>query len=622
MIVVEGCQGRLARPCFPQRTINRKGNAMGFPTQFKTMLTVLIPGLALAIASPIPGAQVKVSDGGVQVYVPQDKFQGDLSALEKGNWETLALDKLPQAASGNPVLVSATHAAAIDSARGLIVLYARQGERLKKRGELALDGVPAFKSARIVRAGEPAKLGVEVSAEPEAPAFTLSLAPDGLLEFKPGKAQRLVLREARLRYGIVPSFVGTDLVYCADTQPGLKRLHVPSMNMVLGLVEGNDSMLVGVWPPGKQSVSFEAAPSGSAKLLDGLSLDTAGQSFYLSTIEKPGIWQAEPLKPGYLEKDTTIGWKRPFEAKWIGRFLIASEEVNYPFYFRHEKVKMWGRYIRGWFYYPIWFDGDKTVIHFEKSFPPKGDLLIYYLEKHPRRPEASVSSAVEIMEKALGKEQAAKLLDFDGVEERLLLKHGNAVCAMTNTMQKWFDAGDEVKQRAQIERWCDDVSDFIRMIRQRVDEFSKFAVDMRAFLAARAKADPKLAEAAAELEPTLTEMEQARKSGMPSTSLETVREWTDQMKSLAAEVQPGNNKRYEKLGAQCRSVAGSQDDLARDMSVLAIRLTEEAARQGVRSPEHAKLAEEVIARTREVLRKPTWWEPRRYYLPKSDPGIP
>ena len=64
----------------------------------------------------------------------------------------------------------------------------------------------------------------------------------------------------------------------------------------------------------------------------------------------------------------------------------------------------------------------------------------------------------------------------------------------------------------------------------------------------------------------------------------------------------------------------TQDDLARTLSVLAIRLTEQAAWLAVESPEHAKMAEEVIVKARQVLRKPTWWEPTRRLQPKSDPG--
>ena len=67
-------------------------------------------------------------------------------------------------------------------------------------------------------------------------------------------------------------------------------------------------------------------------------------------------------------------------------------------------------------------------------------------------------------------------------------------------------------------------------------------------------------------------------------------------------------------------MAGTQDDLARDLSIQVIRLTEQAARIGVQSPQHARMAEEVIVKARQLLRKPTWWEPTRRFVPKSDPG--
>jgi len=227
-----------------------------------------------------------------------------------------------------------------------------------------------------------------------------------------------------------------------------------------------------------------------------------------------------------------------------------------------------------------------------------------------------------VMEKALGRQEAARLLDFDGVEERPLLEHGNAVCAMTNGMQKWLDEGQDSQHKAEIDRYCDDVADFIRMIRERIEEFDAFAAATREFLQAQAKANPALEDMVADLDGTLIEMQKTRTSDMPRESLAEVRAWTDQMKRLALGTGPGRNKKYEPLAGRCRSVAGTQDDLARALSIVAIRLTEEAAGLGVASPEHARLAEQVIARTRQVLRKPTWWEPRRAYWPKSDPGRP
>jgi hypothetical protein len=326
------------------------------------------------------------------------------------------------------------------------------------------------------------------------------------------------------------------------------------------------------------------------------------------------------MKRNYLEKETTIAWKRPFEAKWLGRFFITSDEYDWPFYFGSKPAKIWGRYIRGWYRYPLRFDGDRTVVHFEKQFLPKGDLLIYCLEPHPTDPCRLILTPAEIMAIALGQSQAEKILDPEGAVEQTLLDHRLAVCAMTNTMQSWVNEGKVSEHREQIVRWCDDTAAFIRMIRRRDQAFAEFARDLKAAIATRAETHPELVGGVSELQESLTAIEKTCREELPSVDLRTVEQWTAQMKRVAQDDHPDGKRTFGKLGSQCRSVAGTQDDLARALSILVIRLTEQAARLGVQSPQHAQLAEEVIIKARQVLRKPTWWEPTRRFTPKSDPG--
>ncbi len=516
------------------------------------------------------------------------------------------------------VLQSPSQVATFDAENGRILISTRQGDRLKQRAEAAFESVKRFQSYKSVRSGNPPRQGIEIYGDSAEVECTLLVDDRGIFEFKPGKARNLVLRGLQCRYGMVPALVGTDFLYDAKTFPGLDRLHVPALNMVLGLVEGEDCLLAGVWPPGSQAAAWGLKPE--AKLIESLALDTAGQSFYLACLEKQGIWHAEPLKRGYLEKDTVIAWKRPFAAKWIGRFFITSDEYDWPFYFVSKPTKIWGRYIRGWYNYPLRFDGERTIVHFEKQFLPKGELLIYCLEPHPDHRDAAVLTPAEVMARALGQAQADKLLDPEGTVEQTLLEHRLAVCAMTNTMQKWFDEGKEGEHREQIARWCNDTAAFIGMIRQRDQAFAAFARDLQAAIAVRAKERPELAASVAELQASLAAIDDTARRELPSEALETVRQWTDEMKKAAEEARRGNRKTFAKLGGQCRSVAGTQDDLARTLSIQVIRLTEQAARIGVQSPQHAKLAEDVIVKARQLLRKPTWWEPTRRFTPKSDPG--
>ena len=550
-------------------------------------LTAVVTTIAAGLIASASHAAAATADsvataGGLQLWVPESGFQGDAATLEKAAGGELAREKLPLTTSKAPVIASATQLAAFDSATGRVDFYTRQGKELTRRGSVGFAGVSRFQTYKLIADDQSNRAGVEVYQPADHLVLTVYLSSEGIFELRPAAAGQLTLGRAGIQYAIVPCFVGADLVFDAKSRAHKARTYIPSTNLMIGLIAGQDCMLVATWAPGEQMAWFETRQRGGENpLWDDFCFETAGHSLFLSYLQNADLWHAEPLKADYVERDTAIGWKRPFEAKWIGRIHLANDEIDYPFYFRHERMKMWGRCIRGWFYYPVWFNGDQTIIHFEKHFPPRGEMLVYYLEDHPQQ-TAAQGSPVRIMETALGRNRRSALLDFAGAEERLLLKHHNAVCEMTDTLQEYFDAGQEVNQRALVDRYCDDVADFIGMIRDRIHEFGAHAGQLRAFLEGQAKAQATLADSAGQLEEILDEMEQARANGMPSTSLDEVRRWTAEMKSLAAEVRPGNNKKYEKLASQCRSVAGSQDDLARDLSVLAIRLSQEAAQAGRR----------------------------------------
>jgi len=594
------------------------------PLKAKPAATALIAIGILLVAgrafSAAPAAGVAISKNGVNVWVPQKKFQGDFAVLQRTDWQTLSADARPRSFRGEPVIAAASVLGTFDSQKGCVVLYTRTGDHLEKRaivqpypGQRAVD-------YRLRNDDEKARLGIEVLSGRNRLEYTLYLDKDGIIEFKPARVQGLTIAESGMKYGIVPSFIGTDFVYDPRQYTGKDRLYIPSMNLYTGLVRGGNCMMVGVWPPGEQVVSLNLKEISGERIIDGLSLEFAKKSFYLTLLEHPDLWHAEALKDTYLETDTAIGWKRPFPALWIGRFFIESEGIHFPFYFQSEKTKIWGRCIRGWFGYPFWFDGDKTFVHFEKKFPPKGEMLIYFLEREKEAGE--IGSPVEVMQKALGAPLAAKFLDFDGIELRPLLEHHNAVCAMSDKLQTIFDGGNEMKEKKQVAQYAADIAAFIRMIRERIFEYADFAREMKEFLSTRTQAAPDLAAPLQGIRQTLDEMLQLRENDMPTASLDDVREWTDQIKKLANEVRPENGKQIKVLTMDCRKVAGAQDDLDRALSILTIRLTEEAAEFGIESPKRVKVAEAIIARARQVLRCPTWWEPYRCHSPKPNPGAP
>ncbi|NUQ62205.1 MAG: hypothetical protein HUU20_06940 [Pirellulales bacterium] len=563
------------------------------------------------------GQGQKISRQGVTAWVPAAKTPVAPEALNAAEWEAVAADRLPLVLQREAWLGTETMLCALEPGGAKVAVFTRRAERLVLRASIHAGPAGTGVQYRLVDNGSRGGLGVEVSRDGVV-QYTLRALPSGLIELMPGKSGLLEFSGCRLSYALVPSLIGTDLLYAPAAFPGKQRLCLPPMNLLVGLVEGGDCTMAAAWPPGDQTVQLGLADQESPRSFDRLAVAPAGRSVYLQFVEQPGIWHAEPLKPAYLEKDAVIAWKRPFEAKWIGYFFVESEDIGYPYYFLNEKRKLWGRYMRSWYEYPVWFDGARTCLHFEKKSPPRGDLLIYCLEKHRR--DAGPASPVEVLEEALGKEEAAGLLDFAGIEERPLLAHREAVCAMTNKMQEFFNAGIEVKQKAFIAQRCGDVADFIAMIRRRVEEYGQFGREMQQLLHDRGQVLSE--DARGDLESIAGEIEQAAREDLPKVSLEEVRGWTNQMKQLAREVRPSNSQQYEKLAQQCRSVAGSQDELARELSIRAIRLMETAAAVGVDSPEQARLVARIVADCRRILRHPTWWEPRRYCEPKSNPGAP
>jgi hypothetical protein len=558
-----------------------------------------------------------VATNGVTIRVLEKPFSGDNASLESTGSERLSLEHLPTRVSNYAVLETKTAVVAYSGDPGVFTFWTRQGGRLDRQGEVRLSSTSGSSNLRIV-ADDKHGAALEIGDRQEGLQQIVALSKDGILEIRQPVDRTVSVRSA-LRYILVPSLVGTDLLFDPVVLPRGKLSYLPSLNMVVGLQAGGNGMLTAVWPPGDQLACVRVNQQGRPPAIESFQIETDGQPVFIGFINHPNIWHAEQLREEYLETDTPIQWKKPFDARWIGRFFIHSEGYDFPFYFLAERHKLWGRYIRGWFDYPVWFDGDKTMVHFEKKFPPIGQLLIYYLDTSG---DGGPLSPVDIMRKSLAQDVAAILLDFEGTRQQVLLEHRNAVCAMTYKIEAYFAEDAEAPPRAEAKQYADDIATFIRLIRERVFQFDRFAAETQELLQAQRKNHPGLVDALKPCEESLVEIREIVAGDLPETSLDEVGQWTDRIQKLVPNDEQNSLATVKVLTQKCRSVAGTQDDMARNLSVVTIRLMEEAARMGIESPQHVRVAEQVIARCRAILRKPTWWEPCRRYMPKPNPGAP
>ena len=528
----------------------------------------------------------------------------------KDQWSLV--DSVPHAFAGTPVLQSRHLVGVVRQSDGGLAVYSAQSGALKPRCVLA--PLPALRTPKCSLVQTNDRMGIRVSSESGDRSYIAWFTPKGLISVEANKVPQFQVQDCHLRYGLLPSFAGTDICYAPPKMPGEKEVSILSTRWFVGLVDGNESMLVAVWKSDSQAVSLGLSGAGADRLIDSLVIATDKAGFSLSFVEHAGIWHQELLKEDWLGEYVPIEWERPFPARWMSQCFVTPGGppsfrepcMDYSFPMANAKTRMWGVWFEDWNHYPFFFDGPRTVFHFEKTFIPNGKALTYFLEPAA----ADLYSPCEIVEQALGREEAAVLFDFDANRIRKLtystpdqFMYDRPVCATTTRLSK-------IKQDAKATvgvNLATHLYEFIREIRSRVDQYGTFFADMKSYLDSEEKAHPELRDYLAELKGMVTEA-QSKSKEIYETPLSSVQQKTDAMKKL---LQEGKGDGFDCGDLDVRGPAGSQDDLCRHYNRLVMRLAQTAALKCGDSPKKAVIAKHIWDQSRAVLRQPTRWESRR-----------
>jgi len=536
---------------------------------------------------------------------------GAMSDLAKRS-QWAKVENSPRDFAGTPVIEAGQMLGRMRSSDGSFVVFARQGADLKPRCVITpAGGIPAAACA-LVKSGE--QLGIRIASKTGDRAYTAWVSPEGLVRIEAKGVPKFQVQDSHLRYALLPSFVGTDLCYPAAKIPNESEWRIPSTQWLVGLVDGFDSMLVVAWESSEQAVALGAAGAGEQRRIETFSIHTETKGFTLALLEHPRLWHREPLKEDWLGDYVPIGWERPFPARWMCHFFVTAggepsfrrPHMDYSFPMADAKTRMWGVWFEDWNRYPAYFDGPRTVLHFEKTFLPVGDALVYFLEPAA----ADLLSPCEVVERALGREKAAALFDFDANRIRKLTYstpaefiYDRPVCATTARLS-------HIKQSEKTTvgiNLATHLYEFIREIRRRVDQYAAFFAGMHEYLAGEKKAHPELAGYLDELDKMVLEG-QSKANLAYNTPLSEVQSRTDQMKEkLKAGVEDG----FDCRELDVRGPAGSQDDLCRHYNRLVLRLTQTAAFKAGDSDLKAAVAQHLWEQSRAILRQPTRWESRR-----------
>ena len=514
--------------------------------------------------------------------------------------------------AGAPVFQSRHLVGTVRKSDGGLVIYAIHGRGLTPRGVLV--PVPAFTPAGYTSVEAAGRKGVQVASADGAHHYVAWFSPTGLISLEPQTTTRFELQGCRMRYGLLPSFTGADLCYAPGNMPAGAQFNLPSTRWLVGLLDGGESMLVAAWPSSGQAASLGLSGAGDKRMIDSLSVDTQKGGLTVSFVEHPGIWHEEPLLEDWLEEYTPVAWQRPFPARWLGEFFVTSggepsfrrPQMDYAFPIANAKTRMWGVWFEDWNHYPFYFDGPRTILHFEKTFIPKGRALMYFLEPAA----ADLYSPCEIVTEALGQAQAAALFDWDANQLRKLkwstpdeFMYDRPVCATTTRLSK-IKRADKPTIGVNL---ATHLYEFVREIRGRIDQYGAWFTDLHQYLEQEQIAHPEIQGYVKPLQTLIAEA-QSKSKEIYATPLPAVQAKIEAMKER---LRQGKQDGFDCAELDVRSPAGSQDDLCRRYSRLVIRLTQTAAAQCGDSPVKAAVATHIWEESRQILRQPTRWEPRR-----------
>lgn len=531
--------------------------------------------------------------------------------------------------AGDAVVENRHFLAVFESAAGRVILYAKPAAAAASGAASGGSGL-GMKVAELVPQPDTAlprqisrcqilrNIADEVAlsvtfAASGAPEVSVVFAFDRseIVEVRPAPGLTGLQVVSPMAYGVVPGFVGDDLILPLG-EAGLTGTRlVPADNVFVGLLQGEGNMLVLTWPSGDQRLTLApAGGSGSGGTLPHLTLDLAGQSLYLGVLSASGIWHREELTSTFLEKDVPLSWKPPFPARWKTQLREGGVRTTYTL--RAQPGPIW-RGVAGSYDYPVWFDGETAHFHLSKKVPPKGEAILYFLEGQ-ETPEG-IATPVELVKATLGRTAAQPLLDVAGRKLRTHHRRGGdgvhraCTCGCTEAIQVFFDSGNEAAEPTKVREALEDMNYFVQQHLERIGEYQRFAADLIRYLESTAAATPALKPWCDELTATVQQIPQecaVQKENMQS--LDHAADLTRRTMALTAKSSPDNLKAYKELLDAWRAMGGAQDYVVAKCHLVARQLFQDAGYGCGNEVAALALAREVRARCRGVLRNPDGYE--------------
>lgn len=500
--------------------------------------------------------------------------------------------------SGGPVICPKS-AAAQSNDRSRLVPVAPSGEPGTRLTEIEIqkndeEGVALDVSSRT-------QSGEEIRT-------VYSLAPgQEHVECKPIQSAAQIRIEAATRFAVIPDFFGADMVFDPRAY-SQSKLIIPPENFVLGLLEGQRTIVMSVWPTADQDAELFLAGAKDDRRIDAIEIAFSGKSVYVAMLHAPGIWHERRLPDPYIDEDVALQWSKPFPAKWRADFCFQRRNDSWDF--QDHKTSTW-MYLYSEIVWPCWFDGSSGFVRLSKRFiNVKGamDFVLVYPSDRTRDTPLTTFTPVDIVRNTLGVGPCEYVLDREGLQGRSAntgrKNFGRGVCDTTAPIEYLFLEEIETRESALVGHLVDDILADIRAINGRAQEFRRFGEELSKWIAAMPRQSGPAAQLLGEAEKSVKQIETLYEEKLPIIkNPDHADQIGRRIKELASRSDPENIGECKTLTYELRDIGGTQHRLVGDYRVIVKRLRQEAGILGVEDPSTAKMAEEVRKLGGQVLRK-------------------
>jgi hypothetical protein len=601
----------------------------GFETRPYRLLHTTALVVLLMIGTEMSVARGGASPAGVVLWDTMTPLGDTADLTNRSTWKAvppnlLLLEADPLKASSDPGYYGREYEfrgdAVVENSYLTAVVWSGKGKVVvsSKNSKFEIGGLEGKMPRRctvLQNTGDDVALEVSFPSadKPRNETAVLAFGKTPIIEIKPAEATQEISLLSPIEYGIVPGFIGDDLILSPSQYPSNNTLYAPSENVFLGLLKGESGVLVVTWPKAERQMTSLAfsEPDQSSRLFELIGLHSRGQSVYVALLEAPGIWHREPLGVSYLEKDVASKWKKPFPAKWVTQLWEGDVRTTYTF--REAPAGTIWRGVAGMYNYPLWFDGDAAWYHLSKKVLPKGESIIYFLEG--QNTPASVLTPVDVMKATLGRQTCDGILDLAGRKLRTHHRRGAAgirracTCGCTEAIEAVFHAGQEIEKKDYIEGAVGDMVYFVTRHMERLNEYRTFADETSKFLRATASSQPELKtylDGLTQIVQRIPDEYSVQKENIKS--LEYAEELSRKTLALLQKKDPKNLPACLELGKDWRGMGGAQDGLLAEYHILVRKLFQEAGYGCVTQPKAVEVAREIRNRCRQCLRNPDGYE--------------